>query len=94
VLEALERHAGFRSLRVTTKNKGKMNIRAKMYVTSVSKAGETENINLSAVCSGSEENKQFAKYTPCASVNISIDNPSAQGVLTQGKEFYVDFIPA
>jgi len=69
-------------------------IRAKLKVTFVSKTGETENAVLHAVTSGSDENKSFAKYTPSASFNISIDNPSAQGFLIEGKEYYFDISAA
>jgi len=61
---------------------------------SVLKNGESEAVTLNAVCDGSEENKTFAKYTPCASVNMTIDNPTAQGQFQKGKEYYVDFTPA
>jgi len=69
-------------------------IRAKMKVSDVTMNGTTEQVTLYAVSGGSEENKSFAKYTPYASFIISIDNPSAQGVLVKDKEFYLDFTPA
>lgn len=71
-----------------------MNIRAKMVCEGVSKTGDSENVALRAVTSGSEENKTFAKYTPSAYVQLTIDNPSAQGAFEQGKEYFVDFSPA
>lgn len=53
-----------------------------------------ERVKLSAVYSGSDENKTFSKYTPQANLDIYIDNPSAFGKLSSGHEFYVDFTPA
>jgi hypothetical protein len=69
-------------------------IRAKMYVSKVDLQTTTEVVQLWAVTSGSEENKSFAQATPCASLNISIDNPKAQGFFKEGQEYYVDFTPA
>lgn len=65
-----------------------------MRVWTVEKNGGTENVSLSAVTDGSEENKSFATATPCATLNMSIDNPAAQGKLEQGKEYYIDIAPA
>lgn len=76
-------------------------LRCKMSVTEVTRVinadGSTrqERVVLWAVTSsGSDENKSFAKWTPSAEFKISIDNPSAFGQLSQGHEYYVDFIPA
>ena len=40
---------------------------------------------------GSLEDNSYAKATPTASLNITIDNRDAQGILKAGKYFYVDF---
>lgn len=53
-----------------------------------------EVVKLTAVYSGSEENKQWSKWTPSASFELQINNPEAFGKLSNGHEFYVDFIPA
>ena len=65
-----------------------------MWVQDVTMNGTTEQVTLYAVAGGSEENKSFAKYTPCATLQISIDNPDAQGYLVKGNQFYIDITPA
>lgn len=54
-----------------------------------------ERVKLQAVY-GSEgtDNAQWSKWTPSANFEISISNPDAFGQLSNGHEFYVDFIPA
>ncbi|WP_236293118.1 hypothetical protein [Paenibacillus allorhizoplanae] len=44
--------------------------------------------------SGSEENKDFWKYTPAGQIQMSVDNEKAQEQFEVGKEYYVDFTPA
>lgn len=78
----------------------KVVLRAKMWVQEVSYAKQTdgqttqERVKLAAVYEGSEDNKRWAQYTPSANFEIWINNPEAFGVLANGHEFYVDFIPA
>lgn len=82
-----------------------MNIRAKMRCDSVMRSGGHEDaagkklfqetVALSAVSYGdNDENKSYSLWTPCASVSMTITNPSAQGVFEPGREYYVDFTPA
>jgi hypothetical protein len=47
-----------------------------------------------AVYDGSEENKQWSKWTPSANFQLQITNPGAFGKLSSGHEFYIDFTPA
>lgn len=56
----------------------------------------TEIVKLAAVygTSDDDENKQWSKWTPQANFEIHINNPDAMGQLSNGHEFYVDFIPA
>ena len=49
-----------------------------------------EEIRLSAVASGSEENKSFATYTPHGELQMTITNPACFGFYVQGKEYYID----
>lgn len=71
-----------------------------MHVESVTQdlneAGEVESelVKLSAVY-GPEgsENADWAQWTPYASLELNITNPSALGKLVSGQEFYVDFTP-
>lgn len=74
------------------------NIRCKMKVENVEvvKSDDTikyERIALSAVTSGSKENKEFSKFTPFAKFDIQIDNPNAFGKLLMNQEYYIDLIP-
>ena len=79
----------------------KATLRAKLRVSSVlhSKAsdGSTDHeiVKLQAVYSDdpNSENKQWSKWTPSASFEMQINNPDAFGKLSNGHEFYVDFIP-
>lgn len=56
--------------------------------------GGNKTVKLTAVSSGSEENKQFFKWTPAASIDLSTLNPAAAEQFKPGCEFYVDFTPA
>ena len=75
-------------------------VRCKMRVTEVvhsldSKGDvEQERVQLTAVYGqGDIENATWAKYTPSAHFEISINNPAAMNKLSKGGEFYVDFTP-
>lgn len=52
-------------------------------------------VEFSAVISGSEENKSFAKYTPSANLKmwISYDTPACNA-FEKGKEYFVYFTEA
>lgn len=75
-------------------------IRCKMRVNQVTHTKEAdgstsqERVELVAVY-GPEgsENAQWSKWTPSAQFTIHINNPAAFGKLSQGHEFYVDFVP-
>lgn len=65
---------------------------AKFKVGSVTDFGNNNNeVNLSPVTSGSEENKSFSQYTPSAAIQMHITNPAAIGFFKSGKEYYVEF---
>jgi hypothetical protein len=76
-------------------------LRAKLKVTEVllSKDGDgnisQERVKLAAVYSSDpdNENHQWSKWTPNATFEMWINNPNAFGKLSNGHEFYVDFIP-
>ena len=57
-------------------------MRAKFICISVTDYGGSEKINLQAVVSGSSENESFSKYTPSATLEMSIDNPDARDMGT------------
>jgi hypothetical protein len=46
------------------------------------------------VYDGSEENKQFFKYTPGGMLNLNVVNDVVFEAMQQGKEYYIDFLPA
>jgi hypothetical protein len=75
-----------------------MTVRAKFYVQRISEvkdgSGKSTSIELFPVTSGSEENKQFFKYTPSGRFELSTINQAAAQEFELGKEYYVDFTPA
>lgn len=40
---------------------------------------------------GTEENKSFAKWTPCGEIRLTISNPDAVSFFELGQPFYIDF---
>lgn len=69
----------------------KMRVESVKHVKKSDGSTESEEVQLRAVYEGSEENKQWSKWTPSASFLITINNPDAIGKLSSGHEFYVDF---
>lgn len=69
-------------------------VRAKMKCLSaaIPTGGDTEMVKLFAVCD--DENKTWAKYTPGGSLELSINNPAAQGRFKVGEHYFVDISPA
>lgn len=76
-------------------------LRAKLRVSSVMQSKNADGtigfevVKLSAVYSDDpeSENKQWSTWTPSATFEMQINNPNAFGKLSNGHEFYVDFIP-
>ena len=76
-------------------------MRAKMRISEVHSYEGAENLKLQAVGrndgypdDGSDENNTYAKYTPSAELNITIQNPSLLGQFKVGDEYYLDFYRA
>lgn len=80
-------------------------MRAKMAVRSVEAHREKnvvtqEIVTMSAVFAskypedGSDEDNTYARFTPTASLSITIRNPDLLGKYEVGQTFYVDFTPA
>lgn len=81
-------------------------MRAKLQVQSVTKwpaDGPTTQVSLSlsAVCgpgafgpNGESEDNTFARWTPTASLSMSITNPALLDAFKAGQKFYVDFTAA
>lgn len=70
-------------------------MRAKFRVEQV--VEEQENaftVKMTAVTTGSEENKDFNKYTPSGSFEMFVDNPKALGFFELGEEYYFDISKA
>tara|TARA_R110002020_G_scaffold34066_35_gene103968 strand:- start:4756 stop:5001 length:246 start_codon:yes stop_codon:yes gene_type:complete len=42
---------------------------------------------------GSDEDQQFARYSPSGSLSLTIANPSLLGKFNIGDTFYLDFTP-
>lgn len=81
-------------------------IRAKMFVNTVSKIESghqsdpgynlrQQEVKLNAVYSSKDgsANAKWAKATPCGTLQLTIDNPSAHDILKAGQYYYVDLIP-
>lgn len=51
-------------------------------------------VRLNPVVNGSEENKNFFKYTPGGTLVLSTINQAAFSQFTLGSEYYVDVTPA
>ena len=69
-----------------------MTVRAKFVCSFVDRGQNI--VRLHPVYSGSEENKQFFASTPGGDINLNILNETALALFEQGREFYVDFLPA
>jgi hypothetical protein len=54
--------------------------------------GDQTKCRLTAVTSGSEENKSFSRWTPNGTIELVISNETqAANFLQVGKEYYIDF---
>jgi hypothetical protein len=68
---------------------------AKFKCNSVLNYEGSKTATLNAVCSTSDENKDFTKYTPNGRLEISIMNDAvASSFFEPGKEYYLDFTQA
>lgn len=75
-------------------------MRAKMRVHSLAQYDTCEVLKLSAVSAsnypadGSDENNTFARWTPTATMEMTITNPDLRGKFAPGEEYYLDFTRA
>ena len=69
-----------------------MSVRAKFRVDSKTEVapGGLFNIRMLPVTTGSEENKEFYKWTPGGELTLSTVNGAAAADLQVGKEYYLD----
>lgn len=74
-------------------------VRAKFkctYKAAADTEGNTSDIRLEVVTSGSAENEEFFKYTPSGKLEFGTINKAAADMFEEGKEYYLDFtaVPA
>ena len=77
-------------------------MRAKMRVSNVVVHPDgSESLSFSGVAKsdgypsdGSDENNSFARWTPCAEMTMTVQNPDLFGKFSIGDEFYLDFTKA
>lgn len=76
-------------------------MRAKMVVDQVTVNPGVEALSFRAVAKsssypedGSDEDNSFARWTPTASLSMTVTNPELHGKFKVGDKFYVDFSPA
>jgi hypothetical protein len=76
-------------------------MRAKFRISAVTQLEGAEVLKMSAVAKsgqypedGSDEDNTYAKFSPSASLEITIANPALHGKFHAGEKFYVDFTPA
>jgi hypothetical protein len=70
-----------------------MTVRAKFKVESVLYTADFASVKLSPVVSGSQENKEFYRWTPGGTMELNQIRKEVADVLKPGQEFYVDLIP-
>ena len=72
-------------------------MRAKMSLSSVEKYSACEVLKFNAVAASSypddgyDEDNTYAKFSPSASLSITVANPALFGKFERGQKFYVDF---
>jgi len=72
-----------------------MSVRCKFKLESIKRtASNGASIEMTPVASGSEENKQFFKWTPSGRIEFATVNEAAIEKLEIGKEYYIDITPA
>lgn len=72
-----------------------MTIRCKFKLEQITHlANDARSCKWTAVSSGSEENKQFFKWTPSGELNVYSVNAAAVDSLKLGAEYYLDITPA
>lgn len=77
------------------------NMRAKLQIASITQhSAECETLQFHAVAAkrypedGSDEDNTYAKFSPSASLSITIANPALIGKFAPGEKYYVDFTKA
>lgn len=75
-------------------------MRAKVRITAIENQGHQEKFTFNFPAKdgpypadGSDEDQQFAKYSPSGSLSLTVANPNLVGKFEVGETFYLDFIP-
>lgn len=72
-----------------------MSVRCKFKCVSIERTENgCSNLTFRAVTSGSEENKQFFKWTPSGELKVATVNNEAAAQFEPGKDYYLDISPA
>ena len=75
-------------------------MRAKLKIETITQSIYGDQIKMVAVCpdkftdGGLSEDNTFAKFTPSATLDITVQNPALVGAFKPGQTFYVDFTSA
>jgi len=75
-------------------------MRAKLWVSEVTDTPEMQNVTMHAVSdkpfgpNGVSEDNDFARWTPSAKLEMTIQNPTLRGKIKVGQKFYMDFAEA
>lgn len=76
-------------------------MRAKMLVLQVLRTEHCDTVKMTAVArkdaypaDGSDEDNNYAKFSPSGTLELTIANPALIGKIVPGEKYYLDFTPA
>lgn len=75
-------------------------MRAKMQLNKIEQFSGIEVLHFNAVAAakypedGSDEDNTFAKFSPSATLSLTVANPALIGQFKPGEKYYLDFTPA
>lgn len=76
-------------------------MRAKMVLNRIEQFSNQETLHFNVVSKGGQypedggdEDNTYAKFSPSASISITVANPILLGKFSVGEKYYVDFTPA
>lgn len=75
-------------------------MRAKMMITSITRASGCEVLKMSAVSSGGfdvnglSDDNTYAKFSPSGELSLTVANPALLGKFNPGEKYYLDFTRA
>lgn len=75
-------------------------MRAKVMITGIERQGEQEKLTFNFPAKdgpypadGSDEDQQFARFSPSGALSLAVANPNLVGKFAVGDKFYLDFVP-